>query len=73
MMDLMQALAYTIFNLCSFPEYIEPLRAELETVGKTEGLEKCVLLDSFLRESARFSPMDAREFEVLLLFSPTSH
>ena len=60
--DLGQALVYTIFNLCSFPEYIEPLRAELETVGKTEGLEKCVLLDSFLRESARFSPMDAREF-----------
>uniref|UniRef100_A0A0B7KLU2 Cytochrome P450 n=2 Tax=Bionectria ochroleuca TaxID=29856 RepID=A0A0B7KLU2_BIOOC len=56
-------VTFAIHDLCLYPEYVEPLRAELraeftafERTGK--GLP---LLDSFIRESARLSPVEARE------------
>ncbi|VUC22501.1 unnamed protein product [Clonostachys rosea] len=49
-----------IFNLCQHPEYVAPLRAELDSdyadfLGTGDGLP---LLDSFLKESARLSPVE---------------
>ncbi|KAL9122062.1 MAG: hypothetical protein Q9187_001387, partial [Circinaria calcarea] len=56
------ALSYAIYNLCEYPEYIKPLRREIETMfqGPEKNYYKHMpLLESFLRESARLSPLDA--------------
>jgi cytochrome P450 len=52
---------FALFALCNNPEYVEPLRAELESeewarfIETSNGLP---LLDSFIKESARMQPMD---------------
>nr|A0A455LM27.1 RecName: Full=Cytochrome P450 monooxygenase atnM; AltName: Full=Arthripenoid biosynthesis cluster protein M [Arthrinium sp.]AYO60886.1 cytochrome P450 monooxygenase AtnM [Arthrinium sp.] len=51
----------TLYDLCSYPEYIEPLRDELVTVLKESGMTKAglfklKLMDSFMKESQRFKP-----------------
>ncbi|CAH0051924.1 unnamed protein product [Clonostachys solani] len=55
-------VTFAIHDLCLYPEYVEPLRAELqagyaefEKTGK--GLP---LLDSFIKESARLTPVEAQ-------------
>jgi cytochrome P450 len=56
------AVAYAIYDLCQFPEYVEPLRQEiidsLEQDGKwaKTTLTKIHKLDSFIKESQRLSP-----------------
>ncbi|KAJ8063438.1 hypothetical protein OCU04_008656 [Sclerotinia nivalis] len=65
------ALAHIIFDLASCPEFIEPLREEIEQVVAEDGYEvdgngsrnlkkqsftKLKKLDSFLKESQRFNP-----------------
>lgn len=52
-----------LYDLCCMPEYIAPLRAEIEAV-LTEygclnkgGLMKLYKLDSFMKESQRFNPL----------------
>ncbi|RYP11131.1 hypothetical protein DL765_007880 [Monosporascus sp. GIB2] len=54
-------LSQVLYDLCAYPEYIEPLREELVTVLKEEGMTKAglfklKLMDSFLKESQRFKP-----------------
>lgn len=59
-----QTIVYVIHDLCLHPEYIEPLRRELEAsydeFQRTgQGLP---LLDSFIKESARLTPVESSEF-----------
>jgi cytochrome P450 len=60
--NLSNALSYLLFDLASYPEYVEPLRAELREVLKDkevidkENIQKLWKLDSFIRESQRLSP-----------------
>ncbi|KAL2412774.1 Cytochrome P450 monooxygenase ataF [Exophiala dermatitidis] len=60
--NLTNALSYLLFDIATYPEYIEPLRAELDefvgpdcTINK-ENIQKLKKLDSFIRESQRLSP-----------------
>jgi cytochrome P450 len=67
------ATSHAIYDLITHPEYIRPLREEIERVMEEDGYEvdeenphlknlnkaslpKLKLLDSFLKESQRFSP-----------------
>jgi cytochrome P450 len=59
--NLSNALTYLLFDLASYPEHIEPLRAELQEVlhGESinkENIQRLKKLDSFIRESQRLSP-----------------
>ena len=58
-----QAIVYALYDLCRHPEYIELLREEINLRYKENEtgnpFEKMFLLDSFLKESARFSPSDS--------------
>lgn len=60
--DGAQAVVYALYDLCRHQEYIESLRLEIaskSTESNTgDPYEKMLLLDSFLKESARFSPSD---------------
>ncbi|EUC33567.1 hypothetical protein COCCADRAFT_4868 [Bipolaris zeicola 26-R-13] len=54
-------LCQTLYDLCAYPEYIEPLRHELVTVLKESGMTKAglyklKLMDSFMKESQRLKP-----------------
>lgn len=60
-------MVYAVHDLCLHPEYIVPLREELkaqypefERTGK--GLP---LLDSFMKESARLTPVESSKSIVL--------
>ncbi|KAK3385913.1 cytochrome P450 [Podospora didyma] len=56
-------VCFALHDLCLHPEYVEPLRKEIETAGwdkfdKSGG--KCFpLLDSFMKESARLTPVES--------------
>ncbi|KAL8882712.1 MAG: hypothetical protein Q9198_000331 [Flavoplaca austrocitrina] len=58
-------VTWALFDLCLHPEYVEPLRDELrgpaydKFVETADGLP---LLDSFIKESARFNPLDCSKF-----------
>jgi len=63
-----QSFAHTVYNLASQPHYLDILRDEIETHldisnGPTqwtiEDLERCVKLDSFLKESLRLNGLGA--------------
>jgi len=61
-----QAFTQALFTLASRPEYIQPIREEVEAVIAAEGWSKVAMtrmrkLDSFLKESARLNPLGARE------------
>ncbi|KAJ7108676.1 cytochrome P450 [Mycena epipterygia] len=56
-----QGFLHALYNLAANLEYVKPLREEVENVVKSEGwtkaaMGKMVKLDSFLKESSRFSP-----------------
>lgn len=59
----MQTVCFALHDLCLHPEYVEPIRREIETTGweafdKSGG--KCFpLLDSFMKESARLTPVES--------------
>ncbi|OCL06345.1 cytochrome P450 [Glonium stellatum] len=59
---LSTALTFVLYNLCAHPEYIKPLRAEIESSAVDaffmtgEGLP---LLDSFLKECSRMTPVES--------------
>ncbi|KAI9669871.1 MAG: hypothetical protein M1831_006906 [Alyxoria varia] len=73
--QLAMATTYALEDLCLHPEYAEPLRREIHQAAKasnrsTDGkrdpsfpvdldLSKLELLDSFISESSRLSPLDA--------------
>ncbi|KAJ6629856.1 cytochrome P450 [Mycena sp. CBHHK59/15] len=53
-----------LYHLAASPEYVQPLRAELAAAVRDAGwskeaLSRCVLLDSFLRESQRVNGVSA--------------
>jgi len=58
------ALSHAFYDLCAHPEYVEPLREEIESVSKVfqgadfvhHGLQRLEKMDSFLVESQRFHP-----------------
>ncbi|KAI4098740.1 MAG: hypothetical protein L6R37_006329 [Teloschistes peruensis] len=53
---------HLLYDLCARPEYIQPLRDEIESVLTEEGsftktaFQKLVKLDSFMKESQRYNP-----------------
>ncbi|KAK6826398.1 hypothetical protein RU639_005612 [Aspergillus parasiticus] len=60
---------HLLYDLCAQPEYIAPLRDEIESVLREEGvlftkaaLNKLVKLDSFMKESQRFNPLSLLTF-----------
>lgn len=63
---------YAIYSLCAHSEYVELLRTEAtrKLDPKADNpFKHMVLLDAFLRESARLNPLDARKLRVVS-FSP---
>ena len=59
----LQSLTYALYDLCDHPEYITPLRKELEAATLEDYSawqpENMPRLDSFLKESSRLNPSDA--------------
>lgn len=61
------AVSHVIYDLCAHPEYIEPLRSEIQSMLGDDGhwnkgsLSKLRKLDSFLKESQRWSPPSLRQ------------
>ena len=59
-----QTISFAIHDLCLHPEYVEPLRKELRSSAYADfertgrGLP---LLDSFLKESARLTPVESSQ------------
>jgi hypothetical protein len=58
---VVQAVTHALLDLASNPEYLKPLREEVEEVTKREGWTKAALdqmhkLDSFVKESQRLHP-----------------
>ena len=59
-------LVHCLLDLAIRPEYVQPLREEVQTVWNRdnhqwtkEGLESMEKLDSFVKECQRFNPLDA--------------
>ena len=73
------AVTHIIYDLCAMPEYVEPLRQEIEEALAAEGgpTKKAFLkmpkLDSFMRESQRLNPLllSSSQPSSALHFSPT--
>ncbi|KAJ0120940.1 cytochrome P450 [Diaporthe amygdali] len=63
------APAQLLYDLCEHPEFIEPLRQEVDSViGRDDlidksGFLKMVKMDSFMKESQRFNPLLLITFE----------
>ena len=60
-----QSFAYALYRLATFPEYIQPLREEVETVVAQEGWTKQAMqrmrkVDSFLKECQRMDGLGSR-------------
>jgi cytochrome P450 len=59
---VVQAITHALFDLAAKPEYLKPLREEVEELIKREGWTKAALeqmhkLDSFVKESQRLHPV----------------
>jgi hypothetical protein len=60
--DAIQTLTFALYNLCSHPEYIQPLREE---IASPEGAQFLItgdglpLMDSFLKECSRWTPVES--------------
>ena len=59
----MQTITNVFYRLLSNPEYVEPLRHEVETTVAEEGwtkaaMDKMYKIDSFLRETQRVDDID---------------
>ncbi|KAL8737130.1 MAG: hypothetical protein Q9181_002001 [Wetmoreana brouardii] len=59
---------HLLYDLCARPDYIQPLRDEIESVLAEEGsfikiaFNKLVKLDSFMKESQRYNPLSFCKF-----------
>lgn len=67
-----------MYNLAFHPEYVEPLRKEIETIVANEGwAESSVMkmhkLDSFLKESMRLYPLGQGKKSVLFGVHSSRH
>ena len=59
---LSTTITFAIHDLCLHPEYVEPLRRELGSPQYAEFEKTCSglpLLDSFIKESARLTPVES--------------
>lgn len=64
------AITHAIIDLAAYPQYFQPLRAEIDTELRAssdgtldaKALAKCSLLDSFVKESARMNPPGIGQF-----------
>jgi hypothetical protein len=59
----MQTFVNVLYRLLSNPEYVEPLRRDVETAVAEEGwtkagIDKMHKIDSFLRETQRLDDLD---------------
>nr|A0A0E3D8N7.1 RecName: Full=Cytochrome P450 monooxygenase janQ; AltName: Full=Janthitremanes biosynthesis cluster protein Q [Penicillium janthinellum]AGZ20487.1 cytochrome P450 monooxygenase [Penicillium janthinellum] len=60
-----QVLVHCLFELATRPEYVEPLRQEVQQAVENhggwekEGIESMLKLDSFIKECQRFNPLDS--------------
>ena len=79
-----QAFTNILYDIATRPEYVEPMRKELEAMIREEGLSKVSIgklrkLDSFIKESLRLSPIGACKSSAqairatYLLQSPSRH
>jgi len=62
----MQSFTHALFHLSSKPEYIQPIREEVEAVIAEDGWTKVAMtrmrkLDSFLKESQRLNGLGVSE------------
>ncbi|KAF2114936.1 cytochrome P450 [Lophiotrema nucula] len=58
---LATTLTFALYNLCAYLEYIEPLRNEIQGPNGSKFLiegEGLPLMDSFLKESSRWTPVE---------------
>ena len=65
---------HALYNLVSHPEYITPIREEIEPLVATLGWQKKTVtkmrkLDSFLKESIRLHPLSASKIHPVLLLN----
>ncbi|MCJ1352523.1 MAG: hypothetical protein MMC33_002507 [Icmadophila ericetorum] len=59
---LSTTISFAIHDLCLHPEYVEPIRQELESPQYTafeQTAQGLPLLDSFIKESARLTPVES--------------
>lgn len=57
-----KTLTYAVYDLCLHPEYVEPLREEIEGpkyIEFSKTAKGLPLLDSFIKESVRLTPTEA--------------
>jgi cytochrome P450 len=64
-----QTFTQVLFDLATRPEYVQPMRDEVESVIEEEGWSKAAVdklrkLDSFVKESLRLSPISSCMFFV---------
>jgi hypothetical protein len=59
----LKTLCFAFFDLCLHPDYLEPLRKEIEDTPweafDKSGGKLLPLMDSFLKESARLTPVES--------------
>jgi cytochrome P450 len=60
----LQTVTHSLYNLATYPEYVQPLREEIEAVIQEQGWSKASItkmtkLDSFVKETMRLSPISA--------------
>jgi hypothetical protein len=58
----LQTATYAIHDLCLYPQFVDALRAELDTTSNIYSFihsEELPFLDSFIKESARVTSSDA--------------
>lgn len=67
--DVLQLVAFALYNLCKLPEYLEPLREEIKATEHlgSKKWDHMHLMDSFLKETARLQPSLACEHPLSLL------
>ena len=63
MVHTLQVFTYALYNLAANPQYVQPLREEVEAIIDKEGWSKTSLskmrkVDSFLKESLRMESID---------------
>ena len=61
----MQTITMALYDLVAHPEYIEPIREEIESIIAEDGWSKASImkmrkLESFMKESQRYSPLALR-------------
>ncbi len=64
---MLKSITQTLYDLATRPEYIQPLREEIEPLLAAEGWTKAAMskmwkLDSFLKESMRYNGISMSMF-----------